>query len=353
MGRRSRVDLGQPASVEVNFERGERVDGAEGIACPTWCEFMEDSLHHPEWGYYSAARVVFGESSDAADFTTFPVSMRPAFGAMIADRLHGLWLAAGGGSGPFVVCELGAGTGVLAHDVLTHMADHLPRLYAVVQYVIAERSASLRSLQAATNERFVCESKLRVVCADARDLGGARLRQELQAAAAAHCASGGEGEVARVRGAVLSNELPDAFGVERALVGAALPRATAAEGSSAGAARPAELRLQRGRVLPLLRACLPPDLPSSPPLPLSASALLLSSYRHLVPLLLPHLKRGPPTTSQRGRDHIARGVAARSSQVLPCRRRRLPPDRRAERRAPPSVPRARSPLLLLARGPRR
>ena len=191
MGRRSRVDLGQPASVEVDFERGERVDGAEGIACPTWCEFMEDSLHHPEWGYYSAARVVFGESSDAADFTTFPVSMRPAFGAMIADRLHGLWLAAGGGSGPFVVCELGAGTGVLAHDVLTHMADHLPRLYAVVQYVIAERSASLRSLQAATNERFVRESKLRVVCADARDLGGARLRQELQAAAAAHCASGG------------------------------------------------------------------------------------------------------------------------------------------------------------------
>ena len=66
MGRRSRVDLGQPASVEVDFERGERVDGAEGIACPTWCEFMEDSLHHPEWGYYSAARVVFGDGFEHA-----------------------------------------------------------------------------------------------------------------------------------------------------------------------------------------------------------------------------------------------------------------------------------------------
>ena len=89
----------------------------------TWCEFQEDSLHHPDWGYYSDGRVIFGDSTDEADFTTFPVSMRPAFGAMLADRLHSLWLAAAGDDGsPFIVCELGAGTGVLAHDVLAHMA---------------------------------------------------------------------------------------------------------------------------------------------------------------------------------------------------------------------------------------
>ena len=29
----------------------------------TFCEFMEDSLHHPAWGYYSEGRVRFGEQA--------------------------------------------------------------------------------------------------------------------------------------------------------------------------------------------------------------------------------------------------------------------------------------------------
>ena len=56
-------------------------------------DFMDDSLSHPAWGYYSSGRVGFGESRLAADFTTFPISMRPFFGAILADRLHSLWLA--------------------------------------------------------------------------------------------------------------------------------------------------------------------------------------------------------------------------------------------------------------------
>ena len=53
-------------------------------------DFMDDSLSHPAWGYYSSGRVGFGESRLAADFTTFPISMRPFFGAILADRLHSL-----------------------------------------------------------------------------------------------------------------------------------------------------------------------------------------------------------------------------------------------------------------------
>ena len=80
------------------FFAGFRVSTAaddESAAVPfsSWCDFQEDSLHHPAWGYYCDGRVEFGEHSDTSDFTTFPVSMRPAFGAMLADRLHALWAA--------------------------------------------------------------------------------------------------------------------------------------------------------------------------------------------------------------------------------------------------------------------
>ena len=49
-------------------------------------QFMDDSLHHPAWGYYTDGRIRFGESADSADFTTFPVTMRPLFGALLAER---------------------------------------------------------------------------------------------------------------------------------------------------------------------------------------------------------------------------------------------------------------------------
>ena len=89
---------------------------------------MDDSLSHPAWGYYSSGRVGFGESRLAADFTTFPISMRPFFGALLADRLHSLWLAtaakagegdASGGHETFVVVELGADASAGDMDGLT------------------------------------------------------------------------------------------------------------------------------------------------------------------------------------------------------------------------------------------
>jgi len=107
-------------------------------------DFMDDSLSHPAWGYYSDGRVRFGESKQKADFTTFPISMRPFFGAILADRLHSLWLAARPDGGAFVVVELGAGTGVLAHDVLLRIHDAWPRMYASLLYVIGERSVPCR-----------------------------------------------------------------------------------------------------------------------------------------------------------------------------------------------------------------
>ena len=222
-------------------------------------DFMDDSLSHPAWGYYSSGRVGFGESRLAADFTTFPISMRPFFGAILADRLHSLWLAtaatpgdgdADGGNETFVVVELGAGTGVLAHDVLLRIREAWPTMYAELLYVIGERSASLRDVQLASNARFVAESKLAVVSADAREMRGEvrRLLQRGGGGAAAATVAGGGGAAAGgggvaavgMRGAIISNELPDAFPVEKVLLGRA---------AGGGAA----LRLQRGYVLPLVR----------------------------------------------------------------------------------------------------
>ena len=213
--------------------------GSPPAAFTTWCDFHEDSLHHPAWGYYSDGRVEFGEEVDTSDFTTFPVTMRPAFGAMLADRIYSLWqasrglglLPAGSGSGgggggfsapTFFIVELGAGTGVLAHDILSHLESiACAECDASLVYVIGERSASLRLVQEETNARFVRAGKLRVVPADARDLKGSMLRETLMGLTSrAHpdaAAKSGSGHQ-RLVGAVLSNELPDAFGVERVLV---------------------------------------------------------------------------------------------------------------------------------------
>eukprot|EP00908_Phaeocystis_cordata_P004377 Transcript_14763.p1 GENE.Transcript_14763~~Transcript_14763.p1 ORF type:complete len:165 (-),score=39.48 Transcript_14763:176-670(-) len=115
--------------------------------------FMDDSLSHPVWGYYSSGRIEFGESKQTADFTTFPISMRPFFGAILADRLHSLWLAtnvstndATNDASTFVVVELGAGTGVLAHDVLLRIREAWPRMYESLLYVIGEHSVPHHTL---------------------------------------------------------------------------------------------------------------------------------------------------------------------------------------------------------------
>ena len=201
---------------------------------------MEDSLHHPAWGYYSDGRVAFGESSESDDFTTFPVSMRPTFGAMLADRLMTLSNAIDDTEDCFIIVELGAGTGVLAHDVLSHLETAAPTLYARVRYVIGERSPSLRLLQEATNKRFVAESKLHIVPADARDLKGCALRETLIEIAKG---SGKAKHPVVLRGAIVSNELPDAFGVERVLVGATSVRDGAASFDASTISEDSELYL--------------------------------------------------------------------------------------------------------------
>ncbi|KAL1524807.1 hypothetical protein AB1Y20_019687 [Prymnesium parvum] len=235
----------------------------------SFCAFMDDSLHHEAWGYYSEGRVRFGENAHHTDFTTFPVSMRPHFGAMLADRLHSFAAQCSNQAAPFLVLELGCGTGVLAHDILARMRQRHPQLYSRVVYVIGERSAALREIQKRTNAAFIAEGRLHVEAVDARDV---QLRERVYQL---HLLHGGAAD-APLRGAVLSNELPDAFAVEKVLVGR----------------RDEGVALQRAIVLPLIR---------------QADLQPLLAHRRAEPTEFARMRATSAATAARLRDGVAAG----------------------------------------------
>ncbi|MFL6708386.1 MAG: class I SAM-dependent methyltransferase [Massilia sp.] len=101
----------------------------------SFARFMELALYAPRLGYYSGGSAKLGA---AGDFTTAP-ELTPLFGATIA-RLSNAIIAQ---SAPSIL-EFGAGTGKLAHDVLSALAaDGV----AVEQYLILELSGELRERQ--------------------------------------------------------------------------------------------------------------------------------------------------------------------------------------------------------------
>ncbi len=97
--------------------------------------FMELALYAPRLGYYSGGASKLGASGD---FTTAP-EISPLFGAALA-RVAAAIIAQ---SAPDII-EFGAGTGKLARDVLTALAQ---MGVAVDSYTIIELSGELRARQ--------------------------------------------------------------------------------------------------------------------------------------------------------------------------------------------------------------
>ncbi len=115
-------------------------------------EFIEDALFHPAWGYYATGNVRFGLGGD---YDTYPLALSPVFGQMVAARAHDVWRRTGAPV-RFEICEIGAGNGQLALDVLAAVAarsghnrhwDHFQR---ALGYRIVERSPALIARQRAT-----------------------------------------------------------------------------------------------------------------------------------------------------------------------------------------------------------
>jgi SAM-dependent MidA family methyltransferase len=134
----------------------------------TFAEFMEIALYHPDGGYYTQAR----HQGDHGDYFTSP-SAHPAFSALIAIHLEAMWETLGCPD-PFHVVEMGAGTGLMAHDIFEYVRQNMPSFAQATQYVSMDKYPQ-RASYSEVGEKYPAE----------------------------------------VVGCVLSNELVDAFPVHR------------------------------------------------------------------------------------------------------------------------------------------
>ncbi|ALU91482.1 hypothetical protein Hrubri_4337 [Herbaspirillum rubrisubalbicans M1] len=113
----------------------------EIAAAGGWISFeryMELALYAPQVGYYSGGSAKLGKEGD---FTTAP-EISPLYGATLAHLAAEVIAASPQVAN--VLLEFGAGTGKLAHDILTELQarDALPETYFIV-----EISAQLRARQ--------------------------------------------------------------------------------------------------------------------------------------------------------------------------------------------------------------
>lgn len=102
----------------------------------SFARFMHMALYKPGLGYYSAGSRKFGAQGD---FTTAP-EISALFSACLARQCAEVLALLGNGT----ILELGAGSGVMARDLLQELQrlDSLPE-----QYLILETSADLRQRQ--------------------------------------------------------------------------------------------------------------------------------------------------------------------------------------------------------------
>jgi SAM-dependent MidA family methyltransferase len=105
-------------------------------------DFMEYALYYPGLGYYNTPLPKIGRPGD---YCTCP-SLSPTFGHLIARQLEEMWNILGRGA--FTIIEYGAGTGCLCKSILSYLAENTPDMFAVLHYVIIEKSESMKAAQA-------------------------------------------------------------------------------------------------------------------------------------------------------------------------------------------------------------
>jgi SAM-dependent MidA family methyltransferase len=147
----------------------------------TFADYMEACLYHPQYGYYSKS-----EQRPRRDYVT-SVDVSPLFGRLLARQFHEMWGVLGKPA-RFWLVEAGAGTGVLAKNILDFSAEWFPEFYSALTYVAVERSEARRSANAGVLESHFARGGFES-CAD--------LPNEIAA------------------GCIFSNELLDAFPVHR------------------------------------------------------------------------------------------------------------------------------------------
>ncbi len=169
-------------------------------------EYQDLIMFHPRFGYYASGRVSFD-----SDYQTYPIALAPYFGQMVAEQIFRMWqgMRKAGTLAPgerFTIAEFGAGNGVMASTILDYVeqrAKDAPQagwreFAAQVLYICYDRSPALNKAQRERNARFGTRFEARE--ADATDLDASI-------------------KPASIKGVILSNELPDAFSVHKAILG--------------------------------------------------------------------------------------------------------------------------------------
>jgi SAM-dependent MidA family methyltransferase len=115
----------------------------------TFAEYMDLALYHPDCGYYSTQAVNLGKQGDF--FTS--VHLGADFGELLAEQFVQMWEILGQPA-PFSLVEMGAGQGHLASDILKYLQQQYPDFFATLEYIIVEKSATLRHEQQQRLQEF-------------------------------------------------------------------------------------------------------------------------------------------------------------------------------------------------------
>jgi SAM-dependent MidA family methyltransferase len=144
----------------------------------TFDVFMDMALYDPEYGYYTSGKARIGRSGD---FYTSP-HLHSVFGRMLGRQIEEFW-GFMGRPRIFRVVEMGAGAGYLCKDMLGYLKER--EIFGSLSYSIIERNPEIRRQQ----EDLLLEFR-----------GMVNWSSSL-------------GEIEKVPGCVVSNELLDAFPV--------------------------------------------------------------------------------------------------------------------------------------------
>jgi SAM-dependent MidA family methyltransferase len=147
--------------------------------------WMNLALYHPDYGYYTSGNVKIGSKGDF--FTSS--SLGADFGELLAEQFVEMAEFLGNSPG-FTLVEVGAGSGILAKDILDYLSRNYPNFSENLHYIIIEQSQKLREQQQATLAGYA-----RVSWQNWTDLASNSLV-----------------------GCVFSNELIDAFPVHRIVI---------------------------------------------------------------------------------------------------------------------------------------
>jgi len=150
------VNLSNVATEDNHALRQLILDRIRSSGPIPFSEFLELALYHPRYGYYFAC-------DPSLDYRSSP-NVHPVFGAALARQLAAYWQQLGRPA-TFEVFEAGAGSCRLAADILGHLSQAEPELYAAIRYVVQDVTLTPDSAPARLDAAGVPEAKVDVAAA--------------------------------------------------------------------------------------------------------------------------------------------------------------------------------------------